>query len=218
MRKILSSGFASPKWTLLGNAKDSIKRSTRTARRSNWRRREWLCIPNSLLFHNRIDRVGDDILQHLHFASGLTDLHRIDFRGGAEARMLTEGVLRQPVHRGNVLLRAIVQVSEQLHRLPVLLTTRNCVHLRVHVTVCDEEIEPASVTEVDKSGSPLYVGIRRLCSLRRPALVRKTLQTKIVIQVVRLVGEISNEDTQSPFVPVVSEVNAHRAEFLSVGT
>src|SRR5260370_4798876 len=29
----------SPKWALLGNAKDSIKRSTRTARRSNWRRR-----------------------------------------------------------------------------------------------------------------------------------------------------------------------------------
>src|SRR5260370_16440983 len=95
MRKILSSGFASPKWALLGNAKDSIKKSTRTARRSNWRRREWLCIPNSLLFHNRIDRVGGDIFQHLHFASGPTDLHGIDFRGGAEAKMLTEVVLRE---------------------------------------------------------------------------------------------------------------------------
>src|SRR5260370_39107363 len=94
MRKILSSGFASPKWALLGNAKDSIKKSTRTARRSNWRRREWLCIPNSLLFHNRIDRVGGAIFQHLHFARGPTDLHGIDFRGGAAAKILTEGGLR----------------------------------------------------------------------------------------------------------------------------
>src|SRR6267154_2274707 len=266
MRKTLSTGFASPKWALLGNAKDSIKKSTRTARRSNWRRREWLCIPNSLLFHNRIDRVGGDIFQHLHFASGPTDLYGIDFRGGAEAKMLTEVVLReitsaatniaeltnarskdcdaradrsavtlgadqleqhavigvrgaidqqcrrlahiedgyvhaaviidisesgapatgkrdlhQPGRGGNVLERAIAQVAEQLHRLTVLHATRNCVHLRVHVTVCDEEIEPAGVTEVDKSGSPLYVGVGRLCSLRGPALVCETLKTKIVI-------------------------------------
>src|SRR5258708_25371155 len=89
MGKTLRNGFASPKWALLGNAKDSIKKSTRTARRSNWRRREWLCIPNSLLFHNRIDRVGGDILQHLHFASGTRELRGIDFRGGAVAKRPT---------------------------------------------------------------------------------------------------------------------------------
>src|SRR5258708_30189267 len=101
MGKTLRNGFASPKWALLGNAKDSIKKSTRTARRSNWRRREWLCIPNSLLFHNRIDRVGGDILQRLHFAIGPADLHGIDLRGDTEAKMLTEVVLRQITSAGS---------------------------------------------------------------------------------------------------------------------
>src|SRR2546430_12817798 len=50
---------------------------------------------------------------------------------------------------------------------------------------------------------------------RRPALVRETLQTKIVIQVVWLVGEISNEDTQAPFVPVVSEVKDRKSTRLN---
>ncbi len=82
--------------------------------------------------------------------------------------------------------------------------------------VRDKDIQPAGVAEVHKSCSPLYVGVRGLRSLRRPALVWETLQTKIVIQVVRLIGEISNEDTQTPFVPIVAEVNAHRAQFLPV--
>src|SRR6266853_3114550 len=303
MRKTLSTGFASPKWALLGNAKDSIKKSTRTARRSNWRRREWLCIPNSLLFHNRIDRVGGDIFQHLHFASGPTDLHGSDFRGGAEAKMLTEVVLReitsaatnlaeltnarskdcdaradrsavtlgagqleqhavigvrgaidqqcrrlayiedgyvhiaiiidipkssapaarhrnlrQPGANGDVFKRPVAHVAEQLHWLPILHSTGNRVNLRVHMPISDEEIQPAGGAEVNKSGSPLYIGKAGLASFRCPPLVGETLRTKIVIQVVRLIGEISNEDTQTPFVPIVSEVHAHRAQFLSVGT
>src|SRR5882762_118 len=48
--------------------------------------------------------------------------------------------LRQPGRGGNVLERAIAQVSEQLHRLPIFHATGDRVHLRVHVPIGDEDI------------------------------------------------------------------------------
>jgi len=51
-------------------------------------------VSNSLLFYNRIDRVGGNTLQHLHFASGPADLHGIDLHGGTEAKVRARVVLR----------------------------------------------------------------------------------------------------------------------------
>src|SRR5437899_457676 len=126
--------------------------------------------------------------------------------------------LRQPRGRRDVLKRSVAQVAEQLHRLAVLQATGNRVHLRIHVPICNEDIQPAVVAEVCKSRSPLYVRIAGLASPRSPADVRKALHSKVAIQVVGLIDKISNVDTQTPVVTIVSEVNAHRAEFLPVDT
>src|SRR5713226_2123742 len=124
--------------------------------------------------------------------------------------------LRQPRACGDVLKRTVAQVAEQLHRLAVLQTTGNRVHLRVHMSICNEDIQPAGITEVNKAGSPFYVRITGLASLRSPADVSEALSAEVAVQIVGLLGEISNVDTQTPVVTIVSEVYAHRAEFLPV--
>src|SRR5260370_13741821 len=79
----------------------TCSRSKRGIARQLFRRGgERLGVPNSLSFHNHIDRVGGDILQHLHLARGPADLHGIDLRGGTEAKMLAQGVLREITSAG----------------------------------------------------------------------------------------------------------------------
>src|SRR6266446_1692046 len=80
---------------------NSVKRSARAIGGTNRRRWERFRVPNSLPFHNRIHRIGGDVLQHLHFAVGPADLHGIDLRGDTEAKMLTQVVLREITPAGS---------------------------------------------------------------------------------------------------------------------
>ena len=75
--------------------------------------------------------------------------------------------------------------------------------------ICDEDVQPAAVVEVYESGSPLYVGIAGLRSFGGPSHVCKALRAQVAKQVIGLIGEISDVDTEAPVVTVVAEVNAH---------
>src|SRR5437879_5178074 len=120
--------------------------------RAAWRtvpwRRKRLRVPNSLPFHNRKDRVGGDIFQFFHFAV-IIDI--------AESGAPASGKRNRhkPGRGGDVLKCAVMQVAEQLHWLTILHTAGDRIHLRVYVPVGDEDIQPAGVAEVHKSGSPL---------------------------------------------------------------
>src|SRR6266851_2459146 len=80
---------------------NSVKRSARAIGGTNRRRRERFRVSNSLPFHNRIHRIGGDVLQHLHFAIGPADLCGIDLRGRAQTKMLTKVVLREIASAGS---------------------------------------------------------------------------------------------------------------------
>src|SRR2546430_2673747 len=87
----------------------------------------------------------------------------------------------QPGGRGDILECAVPRVAEQLHWLAVFRPAGDCVHLRIHVSVRDENVQPAVVVKVYKSSSPLHVGITGLGSLRCPANVCETLNAQVTI-------------------------------------
>ena len=67
----------------------------RDARHTSGWRREQLRLPNAFPFDNRVDGVGGDILERLDLSARPANLDRFHLRGGTEAKMLTEVVLRE---------------------------------------------------------------------------------------------------------------------------
>src|SRR5260370_20429373 len=74
---------------------NSVKRSARAIGGTNRRRRERFRVSNSLPFHNRIHRIGGDVLQHLPLALWPADLCRIHLPGRAQTQKLTKVVFRE---------------------------------------------------------------------------------------------------------------------------
>src|SRR5260221_5696640 len=59
----------------------------------------------------------------------------------------------------NVAERAVSLIIKELHRLAIFQSARGSVHLRIDMTVCNEQVEPTRIIEVDKAGTPFYVGV-----------------------------------------------------------
>src|SRR2546429_5674223 len=59
----------------------------------------------------------------------------------------------------NVAERAVLLIVKELHRLAIFQSACGRVHLRIDMTVCNEEVEPTRIIEVDKTSAPFYVGV-----------------------------------------------------------
>src|SRR5258708_35824338 len=77
--------------------------------------------------------------------------------------------LPQPGDRGDILESAVPRGAAQLHWFAVFRPAGACAQLTVHVSVRDEDIQPAGISEAHESGSPFYVWLTVLRSLLRPA-------------------------------------------------
>ena len=125
------------------------------------------------------------------------------------------GMSARPAGLRNFFERSVAQIAMQKHGLGVSGASLHVVHLRIDVSVDNEQIEPAVVVHVEERCSPADQRQARLAKPRRHRHIFESSRSLIAIQSVGLVGKFRDEHGETPAVIVVAPGHAHRTERLA---
>ena len=107
---------------------------------------------------------------------------------------------------------------KQKRPLGVAHTERLPFHLRIDVTIRNENVGPAVVVVVEKLRAKTQIGIADGTNPRRAGQVGELAIVIVVVEVVVIVGKISLHNVRPSVAIVIGRVNAHAGLFSSVGT
>src|SRR4030088_3118700 len=111
-----------------------------------------------------------------------------------------------------------MQVMKQKRPLGVADTERLSFHLRIDVTIRNENVRPPVVVVVEKLRAKTEIWIADSTNPGRTGQVGELAIVIVVIEVVGIVGKIGLHNVGPAVAIVIGRVNAHASLFAPVGT
>src|SRR6185369_159705 len=112
----------------------------------------------------------------------------------------------------------VPQIVKQKWPLRIGHSKRVSIHLRIDMSVGDKEVSPPVIIEVEELNTETQEGNAYRAEAGRSSNIGELTIVVIVIEIVRVVGEVGLDDVRPRVMIVVGRINAHARLFAPIRT